>query len=89
MKLLSRHVSIICDACFSRSAHLIAALLIIAVLPCHLSAGEEKIASITFQGNETRESASLTPLLKSKVGDDFSPEKANEDIKTIYNLGLY
>jgi len=89
VKLLSRHVSKICDACFSCSARLIAALLIIAVLPCQLSAGEEKISSITFLGNETRESASLTPLLKSKVGDDFSVEKANDDIKTIYNLGIY
>lgn len=89
MKLLSRHVSKICGACFSRSARLIAALLILAVLPGQLSAGEEKIASITFLGNETRESASLTPLLKSKVGDDFSAEKANDDIKTIFNLGIY
>lgn len=89
MKLLSRSVSNFLETFLSRSAKSIAAILIVAVLPSQLSAGEEKVVSIVFQGNETRESASLLPLLKSRVGDDFSAEKANEDLKTIYNVGIY
>lgn len=89
MKLLSRHVCKIFEACVCRSARLIAALLVLAILPCNLSAGDEKIVAIAFQGNETRESASLIPLLKSRVGDDYSAEKANEDLKTIYKIGIY
>jgi len=89
VKLLSLHVRSISKACICRSTRLLFALLMVAVMPCSLSAGDEKIAAITFLGNETRESASLVPLLMSRVGDDFSAEKANEDLKTIYRLGIY
>ena len=88
MKLLSLHFRRISEACICRSTWLLFAFLIVAVLPCRLSAGDEKIAAITFLGNETRESASLVPLLKSREGEEGRAEKGNEDKKTIEGRGM-
>lgn len=52
-------------------------------------ADNEKIAGIVITGSESREPASILPLLKSRIGEQFSAEKANEDIKTIYKIGIF
>jgi outer membrane protein insertion porin family len=65
------------------------AFLLSALCPAILSADNEKIADIVITGNESRETASILPLLKSKVGDSFSGDKANEDVKTIYKIGIF
>jgi len=65
------------------------AFLMNALSPAVLMADNEKITDIVIAGNVSRESASILPLLKSKVGDTFSAEKANEDVKTIYRIGLF
>ncbi|MRR53222.1 MAG: outer membrane protein assembly factor BamA [Deltaproteobacteria bacterium] len=57
--------------------------------PAILSADNEKISDIVITGNESRETASIIPLLKSKVGDSFSAEKTNEDVKSIYRIGIF
>jgi len=57
--------------------------------PAILSADNEKISDIVITGNESRETASILPLLKSKVGDSFSAEKTNEDVKSIYRIGIF
>ncbi len=65
------------------------AFLANALCPAILMADNEKINDIVITGNESRETASILPLLKSKVGDTFSPEKTNEDVKTIYRIGNF
>jgi outer membrane protein insertion porin family len=65
------------------------AFLLNALCPAILSADDEKISDIVITGNESRETASILPLLKSKVGDSFSAEKTNEDVKSIYRIGIF
>jgi len=65
------------------------AFLLSALHPAILSADNEKITDIVITGNESRETAAILPLLKSKVGDSFSADKTNEDVKTIYRIGLF
>jgi outer membrane protein insertion porin family len=57
--------------------------------PAILSADNERIADIVIIGNESRESAAILPLLTSKVGDVFSADKTNEDVKAIYRIGIF
>ncbi len=65
------------------------AFLLNALCPAILSADNERISDIVITGNESRESASILPLLTSKVGDTFSDAKANEDVKAIYRIGIF
>lgn len=65
------------------------AFLVSILQPTILSAANEKIADIVITGNESRETASILPLLKSKVGGEYSAEKANEDVKEIYRIGIF
>ncbi len=72
----------------------LARILLTVILAGTLSPGapwadNAKIAGIVITGNESRETASILPLLKSKVGEPFSAEKANEDVKTIYKIGIF
>lgn len=60
-----------------------------ALCPAILSADNEKVSDIVITGNESRETASILPLLRSKVGDSFSAEKINEDVKSIYRIGIF
>jgi outer membrane protein insertion porin family len=64
-------------------------VLTLAIFPGVLSADSEKITNISITGNETRETSALFPVLKSKVGEPFSTEKANEDVKALYRLGIF
>ncbi|MHC1699110.1 MAG: outer membrane protein assembly factor BamA [Geobacteraceae bacterium] len=57
--------------------------------PALLSADNGRISDIVITGNESREAASILPLLKSKVGDAFSADKTNEDVKSIYRIGIF
>lgn len=52
-------------------------------------ADNEKISGIVITGNESRETAAILPVLKSKVGEPYSAEKANEDVKAIYKIGIF
>lgn len=65
------------------------AFLVSTLQPAILSAANEKIADIVITGNESRETASILPVLKSKVGGEYSAEKANEDVKAIYRIGIF
>ena len=65
------------------------AFLLSVLHPAILSADNEKITDIVITGNESRETAAILPLLKSKVGDSFSADKTNEDVKAIYRIGLF
>jgi outer membrane protein insertion porin family len=64
-------------------------VLMIAVFPGVLSADSEKITNISITGNETRETSALLPVLKSRIGDPFSAERANEDVKALYRIGIF
>jgi outer membrane protein insertion porin family len=64
-------------------------VLMIAIFPGVLSADSEKITSISITGNETRETAALLPVLKSRIGDPFSAERTNEDVKALYRVGIF
>lgn len=71
-----------------------AKILLVLVLAGFLYPGkplaeEAKISGIVITGNESREAASILPLLKSRVGDTYSAEKANDDVKTIYKIGIF
>ncbi|MRR05388.1 MAG: outer membrane protein assembly factor BamA [Deltaproteobacteria bacterium] len=68
---------------------LVLAFLISVLQPAILSADNEKITDIVITGNESRETAAILPLLKSKVGDPFSADKINEDVKAIYRIGIF
>jgi outer membrane protein insertion porin family len=60
-----------------------------AFFPGILSADSEKITNISITGNETRETSALLPVLKSSVGEPFSAEKVNEDVKALYRVGIF
>jgi outer membrane protein insertion porin family len=64
-------------------------LLLGSLFPGDLSADNEKISGILITGSESREPAAILPLLKSKVGDPYSADKANQDVKTIYKIGIF
>ncbi|MRR33857.1 outer membrane protein assembly factor BamA, partial [bacterium] len=59
------------------------------LFPGVLSADNGKISGILITGNESRETAAILPLLKSKVGDPYSADKANDDVKTMYKIGIF
>jgi len=65
------------------------AFLVSTLQPAIISAENDTIADIVITGNESRETAAILPVLKSKVGAYYSPEKANEDIKAIYRIGIF
>lgn len=73
----------------TRFRKMIIVVLMSAVFPGALSADNGKITDISIRGNVSRESSSIMPMLKSKVGEPFSDDKVNEDVKTIYKLGLF
>jgi len=75
--------------CTPVTLFVLVAFLLNALCPAILSADDEKISDIVITGNESRETASILPLLKSKVGDSFSAEKTNEDVKSIYRIGIF
>lgn len=63
--------------------------LLSTISPAILSADNEQIADIVITGNQSRETASILPLLKSRVGDSFSADKVNDDVKAIYRIGIF
>jgi outer membrane protein insertion porin family len=65
------------------------AFLVNALCPAILLADNDRISDIIITGNQSRESAAIVPLLTSKVGDLFSAEKSNEDVKALYQLGTF
>jgi len=75
--------------CTSVTLFVLIAFLSNALLPAILSADNERISDIVITGNQSRETAAILPLLSSKVGDSFSPEKTNEDVKSIYRIGIF
>jgi len=89
VKLVSLSCSQIRGRLRSRLGKILVIALMGTVFPGDLSADNEKITDIIITGNESRESASILPLLKSRVGDPFSADKANEDVKTIYRIGIF
>ena len=89
MKPATRFIMNICGAFRSSSGKILPVILAVVMFPALLSADNEKITGIVFTGNESRETASLIPLLKSKVGEPFTPANANEDVKTIYKIGIF
>ncbi|MDD3293948.1 MAG: outer membrane protein assembly factor BamA [Geobacteraceae bacterium] len=64
-------------------------LLMAAFFPGVLSAGNEPVTDIVIKGNRTRETSALMPVLKSRVGEPYSPDKANEDVKALYRVGIF
>ncbi|RQW85884.1 MAG: outer membrane protein assembly factor BamA [Geobacter sp.] len=60
-----------------------------ALFPAILSADNERISDIVVTGNESRETAAILPLLTSRVGEPFSAEKTNEDVKSIFRIGIF
>ena len=47
------------------------------------------VTDITIQGNRLIEDAAILEQIKMKVGDVFSPEKLQADIRSIYNMGYF
>lgn len=89
MKLLSPTIRIVRAAVKSHFGKILVILLMGSLFPGVLSADNGKISGILITGNESRETAAILPLLKSKVGDPYSADKANDDVKTIYKIGLF
>ena len=48
-----------------------------------------KITAIEVKGNKIVETSTILYQIKTEVGDIFDPEKLREDLKNIYNLGLF
>jgi outer membrane protein insertion porin family len=72
-----------------RFGKLLVIVLMSSLFPGPLSADSEKITDIVMAGNKSRETAAILPLLKSKTGEPYSLEAVNEDVKTIYKLGMF
>lgn len=89
MKLITQAISRIHGGFVSRCGTAAVFILIAAFSPGILSADGEKITQISITGNETRETAALLPVLKSRVGEPFSAESANEDVKALYRVGIF
>lgn len=75
--------------CIPVTLFVLIAFLSNALFPAVLSADNERISDIVITGNVSRETAAILPLLSSKVGDSFSAEKTNEDVKSIYRIGIF
>jgi outer membrane protein insertion porin family len=73
----------------SRCGRAFVIVLIASFFPGVLSADTESITNISIAGNETRETSSLLPVLKSKVGEPFSVDRANDDVKALYRVGIF
>lgn len=68
----------------------IAVVLICSLLsPGFVAADSEVVTDIVVTGNQSRETAAILPLLKSKVGSPYTVDAVNEDVKTIYKLGFF
>jgi len=89
VKLLSPTIRIVRAAVNSHFGKILVILLMGSLSPGVLSADNGKISGILITGNESRETAAILPLLKSKVGDPYSADKANDDVKTIYKIGIF
>lgn len=48
-----------------------------------------KVKAIEIQGNKKTEKATIMSTIKTAEGDTFSPEKIQEDIKSIFELGSF
>ena len=51
--------------------------------------GKVMVVDIGVRGNRLIENAAILDQVKTKVGDVYSLEKLQEDIRTIYNLGFF
>ena len=89
MKLMTQAIKKIRGGFVSRYWRAFIIVLMIAIFPGVLSADSEKITNISITGNETRETAALLPVLKSRIGEPFSAERANEDVKALYRVGIF
>jgi outer membrane protein insertion porin family len=89
VKLMTQAIKKIRGCFVSRCWRAFVIVLMIAIFPGVLSADSEKITSISIAGNETRETAALLPVLKSRIGEPFSAETANEDVKALYRVGIF
>jgi len=75
--------------CIPVTLFVLIAFLSNALFPAILSADNERISDIVVTGNESRETAAILPLLTSRVGEPFSAEKTNEDVKSIFRIGIF
>lgn len=89
MKLMTQTIGRIRCGFRSRCGRALVFVLAASFFPGVLSADNGSITNISISGNETREASSLLPVLKSRVGDPFSPERANEDVKALYRVGIF
>ncbi len=51
--------------------------------------GKVIVVDIAVKGNRLIEDAAILDQVKTKAGDVYSPEKLQEDIRTIYNMGFF
>jgi outer membrane protein insertion porin family len=58
-------------------------------MPGPVFAGEEKIAEVLVTGNRRIEISAIMNVIKVKTGDNIYPEKIDEDVKAIFNLGYF
>jgi outer membrane protein insertion porin family len=52
-------------------------------------ADNDIISEVIVSGNKLTDSAAILRVVKSKSGEALSPEKVNQDVKDIYNLGRF
>ncbi len=64
-------------------------LLFFPVFADPVFAGDEKIGEILVTGNRRIEVSAIANVLKVKAGDNFYPEKIDEDVKAIFSLGYF
>jgi outer membrane protein insertion porin family len=65
-------------------------LLLILFFPSYGEAGEIiRVKGIEVRGNKKIEKATIISKIKTAEGDAFSPEKIQEDIKSIFEMGTF
>src|SRR6266498_1628072 len=71
----------------------IISLLVIAIIALFGSisafAENDRISEVVISGNKLTDSAAIMLVVKSKSGEELTPEKVNQDVKDIYKQGRF
>jgi outer membrane protein insertion porin family len=51
--------------------------------------GQEKIAGISIKGNQRIEAQAIEKELKSKIGEAYTPELLDQDLRAIFKMGYF
>lgn len=68
---------------------LIFLVILFLALAINVQAETNKIKAIVIEGNTTIGSSTILEVIETKIGDKFSKQIVDKDIKTIYKLGYF